>query len=126
SIRKIAVATRAVSTLAGVADLTGDANGTGTAARFNAPGGVVADGAGNLYVADTGNNTIRKIVIATRAVTTIAGTAGLVGGSDGTGAAARFREPNAIALDGAGNLYVGDGNGTVRQIVIAPGKVSTV
>jgi DNA-binding beta-propeller fold protein YncE len=49
-----------------------------------------------------------------------------VGGSDGTGAAARFREPNAIALDGAGNLYVGDGNGTVRQIVIAPGKVSTV
>ena len=90
------------------------------------PIGIATDGAGNLYVADTGNSTIRKIVIATRAVTTFAGVAGETGSVDGTGAAARFTGPNAIASDGAGNLYVGDGNGTIRKIAIASAAVSTV
>ena len=60
-------------------------NGTGTAARFDLPAGIASDGAGNLFVADTGNSTIRKIVIATRAVTTFAGAVGATGGVDGNG-----------------------------------------
>ena len=67
--------------------------GPAPAARFNSPSGVASDGAGNLYVADTGNSTIRKIVIATGAVTTLAGAAGQAGGADGTGAAANFDRP---------------------------------
>ena len=126
SVRKIVIATRAVTTLAGSADQMGSVNGTGTAARFNSPVGIATDGAGNLYVADTGNSTIRKIVIATRAVTTFAGAAGATGGVDGTGLVARFTGPNAIASDGGGNLYIGDGNGTVRKIAIDSATVSTV
>ena len=101
-------------------------NGTATAARFDRPAGIASDGAGNLFVADTGNSTIRKIVIATRAVTTFAGAAGATGGVDGTGAVARFTGPNGIASDRAGNLFVGDGNGTIRKIAIDSATVSTV
>ena len=96
-----------------------------TAARFNRPLGIASDGAGNLYVADTDNSTIRKVVIATGAVTTLAGTAGQSGSADGTGAAARFNDPRGIASDGAGNLYVVDSN-TIRKIAIASATVSTV
>ena len=126
SIRKIVIATRAVTTLAGAAGEQSSVNGTGTAARFNLPAGIASDGAGNLFVADTGNSTIRKIVIATRAVTTFAGAAGATGGVDGTGAVARFTGPNGIASDRAGNLFVGDGNGTIRKIAIDSATVSTV
>ena len=68
-------------------------DGTGAAASFNFPCDITADGAGNLYVADSSNNTIRKVVIATGAVTTLAGVAGAAGSADGTGAAARFNGP---------------------------------
>ena len=70
---------------------------------------MASDGAGNLFVADTYNNTIRKIVIATGAVTTLAGFPGGYGDSfDGKGAAARFNFPRGVASDGAGNLFVAD------------------
>ena len=83
--------------------------------------GIASDGAGNLYVADTSNGTIRKIVIATGAVTTLAGVAGRTRAArTASGAAARFNAPTDIASDGAGNLYVADGN-TIRKIVIATG-----
>jgi sugar lactone lactonase YvrE len=112
-----------VSTLAGDGDES-YADGTGTAARFNRPWGVAADGKGNLYVADSGNNCIRKIVIATGAVTTLAGD-GTVGYRDGTGTVAQFNNPWGIAVVG-GNLYVADsGNYRIRKIVIASGAVST-
>jgi hypothetical protein len=88
---------------------------------------VASDGAGNLYVADSGNHTIRKMVIATQAVSTLAGTAGQVGSADLPGAAARFNSPEGVASDGAGNLYVADTNNhTIRKVVIASGTVSTV
>jgi hypothetical protein len=57
-----------------------------------------------LYVADGGNNTIRKVVVATGTVTTLAGTAGMSGSTDSTGLLARFNFPKGVALDGAGNL----------------------
>ena len=124
TIRKIVIATRVVTTLAGVAGQFGAADGTGAAANFDYPDGVDADGAGNLYVADTGNGTIRRIAVATGAVTTLAGTAGQLGSADGMGGDARFNYPHGIASDGAGNLYVAGGN-TIRKVAIATATVST-
>ena len=59
------VATGAVTTLAGTAGMSGSTDDTGAAARFNVPYGLAADGAGNLFVADSLNHTIRKVVVAT-------------------------------------------------------------
>ncbi len=112
-----------VSTLAGVAGDAGRADGTGSAATFNIPRGVTVDASGNIYVADTFNNTIRKITSG-GAVTTWAGMAGNPGHADGTGAAAGFNAPDGAAVDGSGDLYVADsGNDTIRKI--APGGVVT-
>ena len=127
TIRKIAVATRATTTLAGSAGVSGSADGTGAAAQFYAPRGLASDGAGNLFVVDSANNTIRKVVIATGVVTTFAGSAVAAGSDDGTGVAARFAYPQGVASDGAGNLLVTDAaNYTIRKIVIATGKVTTL
>ncbi len=116
-----------VTTLAGLAGSFGSADGTGSAARFNNPGGVAVDSSGNLYVADAGNSTIREITpVGTNwVVTTLAGTAAY-GSTDGTGSAARFNQPQGLALDSAGNAYVGDSmNYTVRKVTPA-GVVTTL
>ena len=114
-----------VTTLAGTVGSLGSADGTGAAAKFNYPRAVAVDGAGNVFVADTSNNTIRKITPA-GVVTTFAGTAGAKGCADGTGAAANFGFPTAVAVDGADNLFVADsGNNTIRQITPA-GVVTTL
>jgi len=100
-------------------------DGTGSAASFDAPGGLALDAAGNLYVADSRNNTIRKISAA-GVVTTFAGVAGPAGNADGPAAMARFNHPVGLALDAAGNLFVADrDNALVRKITPA-GVVSTV
>lgn len=127
TIRKIVVATGAVSTLAGSAGLTGSSNGNGTAARFFIPYGVAVDGAGNLYIADTSNHTIRKLVLATGDVSTIAGSPGLIGNSDGVGGNARFYFPYGLAVDGTGNLFVADRNNhAIRAVALATGAVTTL
>jgi len=124
NIRKITAA-GSVSTLAGTTGVGGSADGVGSAAQFNMPVGIAVDGAGNVYVADQENHTIRKITPATE-VTTLAGSAGSAGSADGTGAAARFDHPTGVAVDGAGNLYVGDEfHGTIRKITAA-GAVTTL
>ncbi|HKW31169.1 MAG TPA: hypothetical protein VJT54_17725 [Verrucomicrobiae bacterium] len=103
------------STLAGSASI-GSADGTGAAARFSGPSGVAVDSQGNLYVTDSGNNTIRKITPA-GTVTTIAGQIGVKGSADGTGTNASFNLPTGIAVDINGNLYVADEfNDTIRKI----------
>ena len=173
TIRKITPA-GVVTTLAGTAGQAGSADGTGAAARFDNPEGVAVDAAGNVYVADTGNDTIRKItpagVVTTLAgaagpvrqrrrhrrrgtvqraagvavdgadnlyvadsgndtireitpagvVTTLAGTPGQPGGADGTGAAARFDNPDGVAVDSAGHVYVADANNSSIRKVSTP------
>jgi sugar lactone lactonase YvrE len=127
TIRKIVIATGAVTTLAGTPGVAGSTDtGIGTPALFNNPCGITNDGLGNLYVADTGNHTIRKVIIASGAVSTLAGTAGVQGAVDATGAAASFNSPRGITTDG-NNLYVADTeNATIRAIVIANGTVGAV
>jgi hypothetical protein len=95
----------------------------GTAARFNHPRGIAVDSAGNVYVADSGSYTIRKITPA-GAVTTLAGTKGLAGYGDAPGAAARFNNLSGLAIDGGDNLYASD-SFSIRKITPA-GVVSTV
>jgi sugar lactone lactonase YvrE len=121
-IRKIVIASGAVTTLAGN-DNPGWLDATGTMAQFLSPTGIAADGDGNLYVADSDNHRIRKIVIDTKAVTTLAGSSR--GYADGTGTAAKFNTPSGIAVyDGV--LYVADqGNHRIRTIEIASGAVTT-
>jgi sugar lactone lactonase YvrE len=124
TIRKI-TSQGVVTTLAGLAGERGALDGPGALARFNDPSAVAVDPAGNIYVADTGNMTIRKITPA-GVVTTLAGLAGTIGATNGTSAGSRFNVPQGIALDGAGNCYVGDtGNSTIRKITPA-GVVSTL
>ncbi|MCM2357033.1 MAG: hypothetical protein NDI77_02710 [Geobacteraceae bacterium] len=124
TIRKVAISTGEVTTLAGVAGAIGSADGIGAAARFSHPSGITTDGT-NLFVTDSYNRTVRKIEIATGAVTTLAGTAGNSGSADGAGAAASFSLLHGITTDGT-NLYVTDGgNATIRKIVISTGAVTT-
>ena len=126
TIRKIVVGTGVVTTIAGTAGTSGSADATGVAATFKSPGGIASEGTTNLYVADTGNNTIRKIVISSGVVTTFAGTAGSGGSVDATGSVASFKSPNQLVVSGA-NLFVADtANNTIRQIVVSTAAVTTV
>jgi len=121
-----------IGTLAG-SGTAGYVNGLWRTASFNSPTGVAADGSGNIYVADYGNNVIRKIVytggvfgwVQTATVTTLAGST-TAGSSDGTGTSASFNKPYGVAVDAAGNVYVGDrGNHLIRKITPA-GVVTTL
>lgn len=121
AIRKVATDGN-ITTIAGGAE-AGSADGTAGSARFNFPSGLAADSAGNLYVADWLNRTVRKVSPA-GVVTTLAGSAGEAETMDGVGPAARFGAPYGIALDASGNVYVTDVTAhTLRRIT--PGGVVT-
>jgi gliding motility-associated-like protein len=103
-----------VSTLAG-SGVAGKADGTGAAASFNLPGGITADAAGNLYVADTDNNLIRMVTLAGK-VTTMAGS-GTAGKVNGIGTTASFSHPAGLAAGADGNLYIADTpNNLIRKV----------
>jgi sugar lactone lactonase YvrE len=115
----------AFTNFAGMPGGARNVDGTGSAARFSYPAGVAVDSAGNVYVADFGNHTIRKVTLA-GAVTTLAGSAGQRGSTDGTGSAARFSAPSGVAVDNAGNIYVLEPpTFTVRKVTPA-GVVTTL
>jgi sugar lactone lactonase YvrE len=123
TIRKI-TPSGSVTTLAGMARVSGSADGAGSAARFNTPWGIAIDSMNNLYVADYGNHTIRKIT-PIGVVTTFAGLSGSIGSADGIGNAARFKYPTGVAVDSTGNVYVADAyNCTIRKIT-STGSVTT-
>ncbi|MGH7970618.1 MAG: NHL repeat-containing protein, partial [Limisphaerales bacterium] len=124
TIRKISP-DATVSTLAGLAEVPGSADGDVTSARFNLPYGLAVDEASNIYVADSGNQTIRKITPG-GVVLTVAGVPGGAGSDDGLGDAARFYGPTGLTIDRGGNLYVADsGSSTIRKITPS-GFVSTL
>ncbi|AWI08623.1 immunoglobulin domain-containing protein [Ereboglobus luteus] len=112
--------------LAGLAGQLGSLDGSGTAARFSRPAGIAAS-VNYIYVADTGNHTIRR-VSEYGSVTTLAGIAGQAGYSNGTGTNARFNKPTALALDSTyQNLYIADSNNSViRKLNLATNEVTTL
>jgi ELWxxDGT repeat protein len=131
TIRRISGA-RAVTTLAGTAGSSGTADGTKTAARFSSPEAITIGGGSNLFVADTGNHTIRQIVATNNfpatdgVVTTLAGSAGASGYSNATGTSARFNAPAGIAADGLNNVYVADTQNHVLRKVTSAGVTTTI
>ncbi len=123
TIRQIVISSGVVTTLAGTTLTSGSTDATGTNAKFGSSIAITTDGT-NLYVTDGGNNRIRKIVISSGVVTTIAGSS--QGSTDATGTNAQFYSPTGITTDGT-NLYVSEHNNqTIRQIVISSGVVTTL
>ena len=125
TIRKI-TADGMVTTVAGIAGIQGTNDGTGYVAMFNRPWGVALDKADNIYIADLGGQTIRKITpVGTNwIVSTLAGNINHIGNNDGIGSAARFDSPKRVAVDIATNLYVADANG-IRKVT-PDGTVTTI
>jgi sugar lactone lactonase YvrE len=127
-IRRVDGATGVITTIAGkaAAGYTGD-GGAATSATLNGPRGLAVDIAGNLYIADTGNDVIRKITSSTGIITTVAGNG--QGGSSGDGGPALSASFNikGVAVDAAGNLYLADpNNNVVRMVTAATGIITTV
>jgi DNA-binding beta-propeller fold protein YncE len=132
-LRRVATATGAVTLVAGAVGESGVAVGTGTAARFNSPAGLVLAADGALYVADAGNHRVLKVVFSNGgtvgATTLLAGNTTTPAASiDGTGGAAKFNQPVALALSPAGaDVYVAEAAGhVVRRITLANASVLTL
>ncbi len=122
-------ATGVITTVAGTGDwgFSGD-GGAATQASFRLPGGVVVDGAGHLYIADSGNHRIRRVDAATGVITTVAGTGepGLSGDGEPATQASLF-SPSGVYVDGAGTLYIADtNNNRIRRVDAATGLITTV
>jgi sugar lactone lactonase YvrE len=113
-----------VSTLAGVTGLYGYLDGTGTVAQFNGPRGVAIDVSGNLFVAETTNQRIRKVTPA-GVVSTLAGT-GASGSADGFGTLASFKNPFSVAVDAIGVVYVADSSNHLIRKITPEGVVTTL
>jgi sugar lactone lactonase YvrE len=127
-VRKITSA-GVISTVAGTGTAGNGASGnSATATNLNGPSGVAVDSSGNLYIADTNNNLIRKVDLSTGILTTFGGTgASAFSGDGGVATAAGFYKPQGLYLDSSGNLFVCDtSNHAVRKIAVSTATVSTV
>ncbi len=114
-----------VTTVAGLANVSGSTNGIGNLARFAFPSGIAVDSSGTIYVADTGNSIIRRVSFGGN-VSTLAGTPGVIGSANGFGPAASFSFPSGIALGAGGVLYVADVSNHMIRRVSATGDVTTL
>lgn len=127
-IRKLNLGSGIIITVAGnsTQGFSGD-GGPATAAAIDSPSGLAVDAEQNLYLADTHNHRIRKIVAATGTITTITGAATGFSGDNGLASAARLALPHGLSIDGAGNLYITDtANHRIRRIDAATGTITTV
>ncbi len=128
-VRKVDAVTGTISTIVGTGEwgYSGD-GGPASEAQLRYPSAVAVDGAGNLYIADSGNNRIRKVDVATGTISTIAGTGEWgYSGDGGPASEAQLRYPSAVAVDGAGNLYIADsGNNRIRKVSAFTGTISTI
>jgi hypothetical protein len=112
----------------GTVGFSGD-GGDPNAAQLTNPYGVAVDSAGNIYIADTNNNRIRKITVSTGIITTVAGTggAGGPGGDGGQAISAQLDNPYGVSLDSAGNIYIADAaNNRIRKVTVSTGIITTV
>lgn len=130
-IRMVAAGSGLISTIAGngQAGYTGDGLGaTDSGVSLNSPSGVAVDGAGNLYIADTGNNVVRQVAASTGVISTVAGTgAAGSGGDGGPAAAARLNGPQGLLVDAMGELYIADtANHRIRRVDLQAGTILTV
>ncbi len=118
-----------ITTIAGngTGGYSGD-NGPATSAQLYQPIGMALDAQGNLYIADSGNNVVRKIAASTGVITTVAGNGtGAYSGDGGPATAAELYYPSALAFDSVGNLYIADtNNSVVRKLNVATGVISTI
>ncbi len=128
-IRKVTAVTGIIVTVAG--NGTAGYNGDGiaaTSAEVNYPGALTVDTAGNIYIADTGNNRVRKVTVSTGKISTVAGD-GTEGysGDGGAATSAELYYPYGVAVDTAGNIYFADTrNYRIRKVTVSTGKISTV
>src|SRR5204862_317026 len=127
-IRKVAAATGIITTMAGNGNPTfaGD-GGAATSASVYVPTGVALDASGNLYIADYGNQRVRKVDAASGIITTVAGNGSpAFAGDGGAATSASLNSPVSVALDASGNLYVADqGNHRIRKVAAATGIITT-
>ena len=136
AVLKVTASTGIVTTFAGTdgEGYAGD-GGPATSAEFCEPAGLALDGAGNLYIADTYNSLIRKVNAQTSVITSVAGYTtttycynnGGYSGDGGLATKAQLNTPNAVAVDGAGNLYIADTyNSVIRKVTASTGIISTM
>ena len=131
-LRKVTASSGIITRIAGSSSGAGGYSGNGglaTSAKLQYPVGVALDSAGNLYIADSGNNVIRKVTVSTGIITTIAGIGGTADyyGDGGPATSAALSDPEAVAFDSAGNLYIADtGNNVIREVNTGTGVINTV
>jgi Putative Ig domain/NHL repeat len=129
-IREVVKATGAMITIAGNGSIGYSGNGgPATAAMLNYPFAVAVDGSGNVFFSDQGNNCIREVVKATGTILTVAGTpgGGGYGGDGGPATSATLNQPNGVAVDNSGNLFISDWhNNRIREVVKATGNIMTI
>jgi sugar lactone lactonase YvrE len=128
-IREVVAATGIIQTVAGNG-LSGfsDDGGPATSAALNDPEGVLVDGSGNIFIADTGNQRIRKVLAATGVIQTVAGTGNFgFAGDGGPATNATLFRPSDLSIDGLGNIFIADtNNNRIREVLVANGSIQTV
>ena len=129
AIRKVTGSTGIISTVAGQESPGyGGDGGPATQAWIRTPNGIALDASGNMYIADTGNNRIRKVTASTGYISTIAGngTAGF-SGDGGAATSAKLNSPSYVSVDASGNFYIADqSNNRIRKVTVSTGNISTV